>query len=203
MVDLGSTVAGRPSTAHAVSADGRVIVGEQTSQIGFSFGVRWVDGRQEGIVGPQGPVGDAYGVNGDGTAVVGRQCRPQSIVDQTAWLWTASKGVQCLPAPAIRPPEGPPILVYGYAVSDDGRVVGGAQTIGTVDGNAILWIDGQASYLKDCLRAHGVPDAFQTWINTGRITGISPDGRVLVGNGAALGGFRSYMVILDELEPLP
>jgi hypothetical protein len=56
-------------------------------------------------------------------------------------------------------------------------------------------------YLKDYLRAHGVPDAFQRWINTGEITGMSPDGRVLVGWGAAIGGFRGYFVILPELEP--
>jgi uncharacterized membrane protein len=202
MVDLGSTVAGRSSTAVAVSADGRVVVGEQDDGTGFTVGVRWVDGRQERVVGPVGPVGNAYGVNGDGTVVVGRQCRGP-IPDQTAWMWSQRDGVRCLPTPTIRPSPGPPVLVYANAVSDDGRVVGGSQTVGTVDGNAILWIDGKESYLKDYLRAHGVPNAFETWVNTGKITGISPDGRVLVGYGAALTGFRGYMVILDELEPLP
>lgn len=204
MVDLGSSVAGRSSTASAVSADGRMVVGEQTMETGFTIGVRWVDGRQEAIPGPMGlPVGNAYGVSGDGTFVVGRQCRPAIPDDreQSAWIWSARDGTQCLQAPALRPPPGPPVLVYANAVSDDGRVVGGSQTVGTVDGNAILWIDGNPSYLKDYLQAHGVPDAFRTWINTGKITAMTPDGRILVGWGAALGGFRGYMVILDDLEP--
>ena len=54
----------------------------------------------------------------------------------------------------------------------------------SADSDAIIWID-RAAYLKDYLRANGVPDAFETWINTGSINDISPDGRILVGNGAA------------------
>jgi hypothetical protein len=85
-------------------------------------------------------------------------------------------------------------------VSDDGRVIGGGQNVGgSPDSDAIIWIDGTPSYLKDYLRANGVPNAFETWINTGAINGISPDGRVLVGSGAALGGFRGYIVILGDL----
>jgi hypothetical protein len=44
-----------------------------------------------------------------------------------------------------------------------------------------------------------VPNAFEGWINTGAITDVSPDGRILVGYGAPLGGFRGYIVILGEL----
>jgi hypothetical protein len=43
-----------------------------------------------------------------------------------------------------------------------------------------------------------VPDAFATWVNTGTITDISPDGRVIVGYGAALLGFRGYIVVLGD-----
>ena len=53
-------------------------------------------------------------------------------------------------------------------------------------------------YLKDYLQANGVPDAFKDWINTGSITDVSPDGRILVGRGAAPLGFRGYIVILGE-----
>ena len=59
------------------------------------------------------------------------------------------------------------------------------------------------SYLKAYLRAHGVPDAFERWINTGEITGISQDGRILVGYGAASGGYRGYVVVLKRMEPKP
>ena len=85
------------------------------------------------------------------------------------------------------------------ATSDDGRVIGGGQNVGgSADSNAIIWIDGSPTYLKDYLRAHGVPDAFESWPNTGAINGISPDGRILVGVGAAPAGFRGYIVILGE-----
>lgn len=204
MVDLGSSVAGRSSTAYAASADGRVIVGEQTTAGGGSVGVRWVDGRQEAIPGPTGlPVGNAYGVNANGTIVVGRQCRPAvpDETEQSAWIWSSLSGTQCLQAPALRPPQGPPVLVYANAVSDGGRIVGGSQGIGVTDRNAILWVDGKPAYLKDYLQAHGVSDAFRGWPNTGEITGMTPDGRVLVGWGAAPGGYRGYVVILNNLVP--
>jgi hypothetical protein len=57
--------------------------------------------------------------------------------------------------------------------------------------------------LKEFLQVNGVPGAFQTWINTGSIRGVSPDGRVLVGTGAALGGFRGYIVILGSSRVMP
>jgi hypothetical protein len=79
-------------------------------------------------------------------------------------------------------------------------VAGGHGAEGARD--AVLWIDGTGTYLKDYLRAHGAPDAFAGYINTGEITGMTPDGRILVGWAPAIGGFRGYLVILPELEPL-
>ena len=77
--------------------------------------------------------------------------------------------------------------------------MGGSQNVaGSDDSDAVIWIDRVPYYLKDYLRANGVPDAFETWVNTGSITGISPDGRILVGKGAALPGFRGYIVILGD-----
>jgi probable HAF family extracellular repeat protein len=54
MVDLGSSVEGRPSRADAVSGDGRVVVGYQELSSSLRQGARWVDGRQELIAGPLG-----------------------------------------------------------------------------------------------------------------------------------------------------
>jgi probable HAF family extracellular repeat protein len=196
MVDLGSTVAGESSQAHAVSGDGRVIAGSQEAN-SFDVGVRWVDGRQERIPGPEVVVGTAYDANNDGSIVVGRQCRPLAN-DQTAWIWKAGEGTSCLPMPRIRPSDL--YLGYARATSDDGRVVGGAQRISAADSAAVIWIDGSPSYLEDYLRANGVPDAFRLWINTGEITDVSPDGRILVGYGQATGGLRGYLVILGEAE---
>ena len=100
------------------------------------------------------------------------------------------------------PVRRPSDLTLGYAkaASDDGRVVVGSQRIGTADSEAVIWIDGSPSYLKAYLRANGVPDAFERWFNTGEITDVSPDGRILVGWGAAPGGLRGYLVILGDAE---
>lgn len=203
MVDLGSSVAGRASSARAVSGDGNVVVGFQERGDGTRQGARWVDGRQELVPGPAGSVsgfvGDANAVNSDGSIVVGRICRFGNPLDQSAWVWTPGEGTRCLPAPSLRPSPGPVIITDANGLSDDGRIIGGRQGVASsADQDAVIWIDGTPSYLKDYLRANGVPDAFTGWINTGEITDVSPDGRILVGYGAPLGGFRGYIVILGE-----
>jgi probable HAF family extracellular repeat protein len=204
MVDLGSTVQGRSSRGLGISADGTVVVGDQTTAEGFNQGARWTGGRQELMTGPEGPAGSALAANPDGSIVVGRVCIPASgrVGDQSAWIWKAQGGLTCLPAPKRLVSPGPPIIVEAAAMSEDAQMIGGSQGIG-VDSNAVLWIGGQPTYLKEFLQANGLPDAFRTWINTGTITGISPDGRVLVGWGAALGGFRGYMVILGSSRMIP
>jgi probable HAF family extracellular repeat protein len=203
MVDLGSTVQGRTSRGLGVSADGMVVVGDQESAEGFNQGARWADGRQELMTGPEGPAGSALAANSDGSIVVGRVCVPSvgRVGDQSAWIWKAG-GTTCLPAPRRLVSPGPPILVEAAATSEDGQVIGGSQGIG-VDSNAVIWIGGQPAYLKEFLQANGLPNAFRTWINTGTISGISPDGRVLVGWGAAVGGFRGYIVILGSSRVIP
>jgi probable HAF family extracellular repeat protein len=201
MTDLGSTVNGTTSVAQGVSGNGKVVVGYQRRVDGTDFGVRWVDGRQESFAGPIGQVGQALATNYDGSVIVGRQCR-FGLPDQTAWMWTSRDGVKCLPPPALRQSEGF-VIGYANAVSDSARIVGGGLKVAASDSEAVIWIDGQPFFLKDYLRSHGVPDAFERYIVSGEITGISPDGRVLVGYGAAIGGFRGYLVILNRLEPQP
>jgi len=203
MVDLGSSVSGRSSQALGVSGDGRVVVGGQDAATGYRQGARWVDGRQELFSGPGGVVGSTRAVNRDGSIVAGRQCRPDLPSDQSAWIWTSGGGTQCLPAPG-RKSAPVQIITEANALSDDGHVIGGRQGVASSpDQDAVIWIDRSPAYLKDFLRANGVPNAFDTWINTGEITGVSPDGRVLVGWGAALGGYRGYMVILGSKVVMP
>jgi probable HAF family extracellular repeat protein len=208
MVDLGSTVAGRGTFALGVSADGQVAVGYQEQATGFTEGTKWVGTRQERVPGADGFVGTANAANVDASIIVGRICRPAAGTPsdpgfQNAWVWT-SAGTQCLPPPQLRASPGPLIIVEANATSDDGSVIGGSQAVASSpDSNAIIWIDHKPAYLKDFLRANGVPGAFQTWVNTGAIRGVSPDGRVLVGTGAAAGGFQGYIVILGSSRVMP
>lgn len=196
MVDLGTVVANRSTSANGVSGDGRVVVGYQQRSDGVRQAARWVNGKEEVFTGPKGGhVGDAFGTNRNGSIIVGQNCLPadSDLLDQSAWMWTAAEGVVCMPVPGRRQSaEG---LIT--STSDDGRVMGGGHGQG-LDSEAVIWIDRKPAYLKDYLRAHGVPRAFERWINTGFVNAVSPDGRVLVGFGAGPRDFQGFLVILGS-----
>jgi probable HAF family extracellular repeat protein len=203
MVDLGSTVPNQSSRADAVSGDGRVVVGWQGHQTGFRQGARWVDGKQTIFTSPDGGlIGEANGTNTDGSIIVGQYCQPSTPFDQSAWMWTAGDGVQCLDVPRRRTAIEGTFGGLAIATSDDGRVIGGAHSFG-LESESVLWIDRTPYYLKDYLRDHGVPNAFENWVNTGFITGMTRDGRVLVGYGAGPRDFTGFMVILPSLGEKP
>jgi uncharacterized membrane protein len=205
---------GRASRADAISADGRVIVGYQEGTLTAAEGVKWVDGRKETILGPLGlPVGFARAVNRDGTLIAGTACVPdvQPGNGPTAWAWTSAGGIKCYPVVDI--PLWVPWIdrrhqsynTYIYAVSDDGRVMGGSIQfdLGFGETESVVWFDGEPVFLRDYLRSHGYPDAFEGHNNTGQITAISPDGRVIVGNNGGLLGpvnLNGFIVILPELD---
>ncbi len=199
MVDLGSTVAGRSSRANGVSGDGKVVVGWQDTPL--RHGARWVDGMQTLFTGPTGIVGEAHAANRNGAIVVGQTCEFSSAANPTAnqraWIWTARDGVQCLQPPRVRPEPDKNFIGAALALSEDGRVIGGTQSFG-LEAESVIWIDRQPSYLKDYLRSHGAANAFEGWINTGFVTGMSRDGRILVGWGAGPTDFTGYIVILGS-----
>ena len=197
MVDLG-TLSGGSTRANGVSGDGRVVIGWDTHPTGFRQGAKWVDGRGELIRGPAGFVGEAHDTNHDGSIIVGTNCNPNDATP-TGWIWTASGGLTCstlrLPAWAVPVPF---YQVLMEAVSDDGRVVGGSLSFG-LDAESAVWFDGEPFVLRDYLRSHGVPDAFEGWVNTGFVTDVSADGRTLVGYGAGPNTFQGFIVILPDL----
>ena len=206
---LLSDAEGRVTRADAISADGRVIVGYQQGTITAAEGVKWVDGKKEVIRGPLGPVGFARAVNRDGTLIAGTACTPDlPNRPPSAFAWTAAGGVQCYPVEApvwVRWARGFNYNTYIYAVSDDGRVMGGAIHFDIAAGEeeSVLWFDGEPVFLRDYLRDHGYPDAFKDHFNTGRITAVSPDGRVIVGhNGGVFGAINrnGFILILPELD---
>jgi probable HAF family extracellular repeat protein len=197
MVDLGSTVEGRSSRADAVSGDGKVVVGFQEHSTGFRLAAKWIDGKQILIAGPEEFIGEANAVNADGSIIVGQNCRPLAA-DQSAWVWTSRDGVQCLEVPIRRPAREGSFTGLALATSDDGRVIGGAHSFG-LESESLIWIDRTPYYLKAYLRDHGAPKAFENWINTGFVTGMTRDGRVLVGYGAGPRDFTGFVAILPPL----
>jgi probable HAF family extracellular repeat protein len=198
MVDLGSMTA-RSTRANGLSGDGKVVVGWQEHPTGFRQAAKWVNLKEELILGPNGPLGEAHGANHDGSIIVGQICNFNDPVQKAAWMWTEAKGVQCFPVerPATLPPL--PYITAMADVSDDGRVIGGWFSFG-LDSEALIWLDGQVHFLKDYLRSNGYPDAFRGWVNTGFVTGVSPDGRTIVGYGAGPTTFQGYIVILPARE---
>lgn len=198
MTDLGS-LTGRSTRANEVSGDGRVVVGWDTGATGQRIGAKWVDGRQELIQGPSGrPVGEAHGTNRDGAVIVGGACDIFMVVPN-AWTWTAATGVTCS---SVVPPSWAPQKPYQaimFNTSEDGRVIGGSLSFG-LDAESVVWFDGEPFMLRDYLRSHGVPDAFEGWINTGFVTDVSADGRTLVGYAAGRTTFQGFLVILPELD---
>src|SRR5262245_57894154 len=199
MVDLG-TLTGESTRANSVSGDGRVVIGWEEDRTGPRLGAKWVDGKEEFIKAPNGaPVGEAFGTNRDGSVIVGTNCDyTRTTGPATGWTWTAKDGVKCLP---VERPRGLPPNFYQVLLqrtSEDGRVMGGAFSFG-LDSESLVWFDGEVFFLKDYLRQNGLPQAFEGWINTGFVTGVSSDGRTLAGYGAGPRGFQGFIVILPEL----
>ena len=198
MTDLGS-LSGRSTRANAVSGDGRVVVGWEEHPTGFRQAAKWIDGREE-LIRPGAILGEARAANRDGSLIVGSACEPERTVGPpSGWSWTASAGIRCFPVPTPPWALDRPYQVLIQATSDDGRVMGGALSFG-LDSESVVWLDGEMFYLRDYLRSHGVPDAFQGWYNTGFVTDVSADGRTLVGYGAGPTTFQGWIVILPELE---
>lgn len=196
MVDLG-TPNGGSTRANGVSDDGRVVVGWTTDVTGVRVGAKWVNGRYEAIPPRSVFIGEAHATNHDGSIIVGDNCDPALIIQSSpAWRWTAERGVECMPVQHPNwLPRNIPFRPFMGSLSDDGRVIGGFYSFG-LDSEALLWLDGRSYFLKDYLAANGLPNVFDRWINTGFITGVSPDGRTLTGYGAGPTGFTGYIVLL-------
>lgn len=93
MVDLGSMVAGRSSRANAVDTNGGTIVGWQDQSSGMRSGAKWVDGVESFILDNNGDnVGEALGVSGDGSVIVG-------MGTYEPYIWSATSGLTYIPHP--------------------------------------------------------------------------------------------------------
>jgi probable HAF family extracellular repeat protein len=169
---------------NGTSADGSVIVGQATRNDGRGWeAYRWT--ADSGIVGlgdlngdPEFQSSTATAVSSNGAVVVGYADAPNSF-DQ-AFRWTQATGMIGLGA--FQTPFG----IGGsqaLAVNTDGSVIAG-WSFGDNGEQASLWTQsGGLRSLRAVLTDAGLGPAIANWDFT-RATGLSADGRVIVGYGA-------------------
>jgi probable HAF family extracellular repeat protein len=157
------------SSANAVSADGRVVVGTSVNALG-AVAFRWENGIMTGL-GQMPGAADSYGLaaSADGSVIVGYCGVVQNGLEHPeAFRWEAGEMVRLDDVP------GGKFQCSATAVSADGKVaVGfGSDAIG---GPAIRWDQYGPLNLGDMPGAGYGAAA----------TGISADGRIIVGGGTA------------------
>ncbi len=176
MVDLGS-LDGASSRANAVNADGSIIVGWDDSPIGERRGARWVNGVESLLASPGGPaLGGAEAVSADGRVVVGGEAG-YGAHHNKAYRWSEEFGGEVI---GMLPNDDPLAGAYAFAVSDDGRVVGGAS--GAQAREAFLWTRTTGIFkFQDYLAELGVQGLDEWKLDT--VIAISSDGSTISGWG--------------------
>jgi len=160
-LDIG-TLGGAWADVHAVSDDGRVIVGRSQTSGGSIRAYRWTEtsGMEDlGTFG--GPDASVTGLSSDGAVVIGRADGVGGV--QRAFVWTEGTGLR-----ALAPPPGYS-AVYPMAVSSDGAVIVGGLVDPTFGIRAFVW-DEWTGYT-----AIDVPGPHEA-----TATDVSGDGRVVI-----------------------
>jgi len=146
-------------------------------------GAKWLDGKQEMIKGPGRRRRRGFRRQLGRFAHCRHELQPPELPPARNRLDLVSSHRRDV-LPVERPALGSE-LPYGFIRGHERRrpCDRGALSFG-LDAESVVWFDGEPFMLRDYLRDHGVPDAFKGWVNTGFITDVSPDGRILVGYGA-------------------
>lgn len=189
---LGNLPGATSSFAHAVSADGQVVVGRSA---GLSTGgaFRWT---AAGGMQPIGSPSDtyrlsvAYSVSADGQTLGGGGIGPEGA---GAAIWTEADGVTML---------GPrPANTYGgwvYEMSADAVVLGiNALDAETGDWVAVLWTPGRGQELLSDVLTQRCGLDLTGW-QLSEIGGISADGTTIVGTGVHNGVTEAFVAVLSE-----
>jgi uncharacterized membrane protein len=189
------------SEALAVSDDGAVVVGKAQPESGVSVvPFRWT--ADTGMVSLNGRVrGEAHDVTGDGAVIVGNT---QTSNGFEAFRWTESSGIMPL---GDLPGGG--VNGSASAVGAGGNAIVGLSSTGFGGPNgpvfeAFIWTpSGGIRNLRDALIGDfGFASALAGWQLT-HATGISADGRVIVGYGInPAGQDEAWLAVLPPPEPL-
>jgi len=139
------------------------------------------------------PCGEALSVNGDASVIAGINLFNG---DNQGWRWDASTGqitlLQNLPGQSSSNRAIP------AGMNADGSLICGANGGSPLTRRAILWTNNQPNDLLDVLNSMGT-QGISSYTTLGSCTGISRDGRVIVGVGNTPGGpTGSWIVIFPE-----
>jgi probable HAF family extracellular repeat protein len=183
------------AAAFGVSTSGKAIVGYESVGINENIAFRWME--QTGVVDlgelPGGKVWSiAFDVSDDGAVVVGESEGPLGL---EAFYWTGLAGVV-----GLGDLPGGDFSSTATAVSADGSViVGNGQT--AAGSEAFLWTEAQGMRrLADVLAEAGAELPGWKIVSA---TGISADGRVIVGKAInPCGNYEAYIARLNG-SPIP
>ncbi len=180
---------GHNGGALALNHDGSVIVGNSGNQA-----FRWTEAG--GVVGlgflPDGCRESlAFGTSGDGWVVVGQSCRFR-FESKTAFRWTATGGMISLG----KLPDGFTGSV-AKGVSGDGSIVVGIMQRSSPTDEAFIWesVNGMQSLQSMLTKNYKL---LLTGWKLMWATGISADGRTIIGNGQHNGRDEAWVAHLDR-----
>jgi probable HAF family extracellular repeat protein len=198
MVAIGELPGGDVfAVATDVSADGNKIVGLGASAAGTE-GFVWTPTSLIGIGDLPGGMfsSRAQAISADGATIVGASHSARGF---EAFRWTAATGMVGLGAL-----PGPFFSSQANDVSANGNVVvgigAGAGDAG--DGKAFVWLPAAGMLdLREYLLAHGV-EAPRDWV-VSEATGVSADGRTIVGTGINPQGAAEGWIATIEIDDTP
>lgn len=176
MVSLGQfgTGSNRTSNACAITADGAVIVG-----IGhpvLTGAVVWTSAGDSRILGKvSGDISaGAFAVSRDGRVIVGSSTEPS--VHQRAFRWTSEAGMTAIASSTASLSDS-----IALAVSGDGQVIVGWGTTPAGEA-ALIWDEQHGLRQLQAVLEMDYRTTISGW-KLSRATGISDDGRIIVGFG--------------------
>jgi hypothetical protein len=180
---------GTYSRANVISSDGRTIAGWNDQEDGFRTAVIWHDRVPLDVVDRDGlAVGEADGISIDGRYVVG-----SSYIDidgnSGAWQRDGRTGALVMI----------PLMTFAFGVTrDGGTVVGNTGFFDDPPRAAVIWRKPVGSMLLEDFLAEQDITVPAGWDLAGGLTGISADGRTIVGWGSGPNGQTSYVIRLDK-----
>jgi uncharacterized membrane protein len=166
------------STASAVSADGKVVVGSSAPATGGSRPVRWVNGGSAENLDTTGKQANASGVSPDGSVAFGAK-----LAGLVAFSWDAVNGQRLLPTQ-----PDPPVFAGPGVSSTDGTVLGGGCAFPV---EPMLWRQGKLLSIRAILAAAGLDLSGATFFPSqadALLIGMSGDGSTVAGRGVSSTG---------------